>query len=303
MKTFNIPFIKLQFWFISLSIILVVGSIVVIATKGFNYGIDFKGGAKLEYKFNKAVTETEVRDALASLDLGDISIVRFGDASDNRLSIKVELPDEHAKIGDKISGALEQKFGKGDITLEQEQTVGPRVGEELRTKAMLTILFSWVLMLIYIGYRFDFLFAPGAVVALVHDVLITLGAFALLGKEINLTILAALLTIVGYSVNDTIVIFDRIRENGARINTHTIRDVVNESINSTLSRTIITSLTVFFVVIVLFLKGGGAIHDFAFAMIIGVIAGSYSTIFLASPMYIWLYDNWPKIRKLWAKKR
>ncbi len=300
-KRFNLPFIKYRLIFILISVAFVAGSITLFFTKGFNYGIDFEGGAKLEYQFQQPVNESEVRQALDPLALGDVSVVRFGEKSDNRMSIKVEMPEEHAAIAPQITGALEERFGEGTVQLEQEETVGPRVGKELRRKAWLTILFSWALMLIYIGYRFDFLFAPGAVLALIHDVIITLGFFALLGKEINLAILAALLTLIGYSINDTIVVFDRIRENKSRINPSTIKDVVNESINSTLARTIITSVTVLFVVVVLFLKGGGTLHDFAFALIVGVIVGTYSSIFIAAPAYIGMYDEWPKVQRLWSK--
>lgn len=302
MKTLNLPLIKYRYLFITLSIVFVIGSVVLIFTKGFNYGIDFEGGAKLEYKFSKAVTEGEVRTALVRLNMKGIQVVRFGEKSDNRMSIKVQLPEEHAQIGGTITAELEKTFGKGEISLDQEETVGPKVGKELRKKALFTILFSWALMLIYIGYRFDFMFAPGAVLSLVHDVLITLGFFALLGKEVDLTILAAILTLIGYSINDTIVVFDRIRENKGRISPSTINDVVNESINSTLSRTIITSLVVLFVVVVLFIKGGGTLHDFAFALIVGAIVGTYSSIFIASPIYIGVYNYWPKARKLWAKR-
>ena len=284
-----------------ISLAAIIASLAMFATRGFNYGIDFKGGAKLEFKFDRPVTEGAIREAIAGLKLGDVSVVRFGEARDNRMSIKVELPKEHAEIGKTVTQALENSFGKGSVLLEQEETVGPRVGKELRKKAWLTILFSWALMLIYIGYRFDFLFAPGAVTALIHDVVITLGFFSLLGKEINLAILAALLTLIGYSINDTIVVFDRIRENKGRISHSTIKDVVNESINSTLARTLITSITVLFVVVVLFFKGGGTLHDFAFALIVGVIVGTYSSIFVASPIYISAYNHWPRIRRLWTK--
>ena len=282
---------------LAISSLFVLGSLFLMFTKGFNYGIDFKGGAKLEYQFTKAVNEQEVRNALKELQLGDISVVRFGEAKDRRMSIKVEIPEEHAKISPLVTAALTKTFGS--VQLDQEETVGPKVGAELRKKAWLTILFSWALMLIYIGYRFDFYFAPGAVLALIHDVTITLGFFALLGKEINLSILAALLTLIGYSINDTIVVFDRIRENRSQINKDSIIDVVNNSLNSTLSRTLITSLTVLLVVVVLFLKGGGTLHDFSFALIIGAIVGTYSSIFVATPAYITLYRNWSK----WTTKR
>lgn len=301
MKAPNLPLIKYRIPFIAVSILFVATSLALIAMKGFNYGIDFEGGAKLEYRFLQPVTEGEIRRSLSDLNLGDISVVRFGEAADNRMSIKVGIPKEHAKIGSTITAALEKAFGEGHAQLEQEVTVGPRVGKELRKKAWLTILFSWALMLIYIGYRFDFLFAPGAVLALIHDVIITLGFFALLGKEINLAIVAALLTLIGYSINDTIVVFDRIRENRHRISASTIDDVVNESINATLARTIITSLTVFFVVVILFFKGGGTLHDFAFALIVGVIVGTYSSVFIASPIYIGMYNLWPRVKRLWTK--
>ena len=300
--TFHIPFIKYRFVLIGISALLFVAAVVTIATKGLNYGIDFKGGAKLEYQFNQPVTESQVRDAIEGVVPGTPQVVRFGQASENRMSIKVEVPEEHAKIGELVTPALEKAFGAGSATLEKEETVGPRVGKELRKKALLATIFSWLLMMVYIAYRFEFVYAPGAFLSLVHDTVITVGIFALLGKEVDLTILAALLTLIGYSINDTIVVFDRIRENRHLITPSTIWDVVNDSINSTISRTIITSLTVFLVVIVLFLRGGGTLHDFAFAMIIGVIIGTYSSIFIASPIYIGTYHYWPMLKKAWSKK-
>lgn len=297
-----IPFIKYRFVLIGISTLLFIGSVITIAVNGLNYGIDFKGGAKLAYKFNRPVTEGDIRDAITGAVEGTPSVVRFGEASENRMSIKVEVPKEHAKIGEEITAALEAKFGPGSALLEKEETVGPRVGRELRHKALLATIFSWLLMMVYIAYRFELVYAPGAFLSLVHDTVITVGIFAFLQKEVDLTILAALLTLIGYSINDTIVVFDRIRENRHQITPSSIWDVVNNSINSTLSRTIITSLTVFIVVLVLFLKGGGTLHDFAFCMIIGVIIGTYSSIFVASPIYIGTYRYWPKLQKLWSKK-
>ena len=298
-----IPFVKYRFILISISALLFVASVVVIATKGLNYGIDFKGGAKLAYQFNHPVEEDEIRKALEGAVHGTPSVARYGSVADNRMSIKVELPEEHAKIGDAVTSALEKSFGPGSALLEKEETVGPRVGAELRQKALLATIFSWLLMMIYIAYRFEMVYAPGALLSIIHDTVITVGVFSFLGKEVDLTILAALLTLIGYSMNDTVVVFDRIRENKQRINAQTIWDVVNESINSTLSRTIITSLTVFFVVIVLFLRGGGTLHDFAFCMIIGVIIGTYSSIFIASPIYIGTYHYWPKVSEWFGKRR
>lgn len=297
-----IPFIKYRFVLIGISAFFFLSALIAITHNGLNYGIDFKGGAKLEYKFNRTVSEGEVREALAGAVAGTPHVVRFGAKDENRMSIKVELPEEHAKIGEQVTAALETKFGAGSALLEKEETVGPRVGKELRRKAILATIFSWLLMMVYIAYRFEFVYAPGALLSLVHDTVITVGIFAFLHKEVDLTILAALLTLIGYSINDTIVVFDRIRENRHRITPTTVWEVVNDSINSTISRTIITSLTVFLVVVVLFWKGGGTLHDFAFCMIIGVIIGTYSSIFIASPIYIGTYHYWPKLQKLWAKK-
>jgi len=290
-----IPFIKHQWVLIAISLALTVVALAFIMTKGLNYGIDFKGGARLVYQFQQPVAEGDIEGALKDAELSGAEVVRYGQKADNRFSIKIEKAEEHAELGGVVTAALEKKWGAGTVTLETEETVGPKVGKELRKKAWLAVIFAVILMLIYIGYRFDFYFAPGAVVALMHDVIITMGIFAFLGKEFNLSILAAMLTIVGYSINDTIIVFDRIRENGHSITRDNIKDVVNLSINQTLSRTIITVLTVQLVLIVIFLRGGGSLHDFALAMMIGFFCGTYSSIFIASPCYIGLYRNWPKL--------
>lgn len=298
---FHIPFVKYQWILIAISTILTIAGLSVILKYGFNYGIDFEGGAKLTYKFATSVNEGEVRSALEKMGMSEVDLVRYGNPEDNRITIKVALPEEHAKLGEQITAGLEQAFGKGAATMESEETVGPKVGKELRKKAWLAVVFAVILMLIYIGYRFDFFFAPGAVIALVHDVIITMGAFAFLGKEFNTSTLAALLTIVGYSINDTIIVYDRIRENGHLISSDTIKDIVNLSINQTFARTIITVLTVQFVLIVIFFRGGGTLHDFAFAMIVGFFCGTYSSIFIASPCYIGLYKAWPRLQRYFRK--
>lgn len=295
---FNIPFIKYRWFFIVFSLILVVGGLYVIMTRGLNYGIDFKGGVKLTYQFKSSITEGQIRKILKEAKISGADVVRYGEPQENRMIIKVELPEKHAQLGEQITNALDGTLGQGQLTLESEETVGPKVGKELRKRAWLAVVFAVVLMLIYIGYRFDFYFAPGAVIALVHDVIITVAIFAFLNKEFNISILAALLTIVGYSINDTIIVYDRIRENRHRINGEAINNVVNESINQTLSRTLITVLTVLFVLFAIFFKGGGTLHDFAFAMIIGFISGTYSSIFIASPCYIGMYNVFPRLKSL-----
>ena len=299
----RIPFVKFQWFFIAVSVVLLAASLLVMATKGLNYGIDFKGGARLVYQFQQPVTEGEIKEVLKGINLGDAQVVRYGEEKDNRMAIKVEKAAEHAQVGVAVTQALGDTFGADKVELQEEETVGPRAGKELRKKAWLAVIFAVILMLIYIGYRFDFLFAPGAVAALIHDVLITLGVFAFLGKEVNLTILAAFLTIVGYSINDTIIVFDRIRENQHGITHSTIGNVVNLSLNQTLARTIVTSLTVLFVLVVIFIKGGGALHNFAFALIIGMVLGTYSSLFIATPCYVGMYKLAPTLRHLVGQRR
>ncbi|MDP2599998.1 MAG: protein translocase subunit SecF [Deltaproteobacteria bacterium] len=293
----NFPFVKNRFIFMALSGLIVLASIFILATKGLNYGTDFTGGVKLQYKFDKAVTEDEIRNILSGLGLKEASVVRYGEAEENRFVIRLAKPtEENLTVSTTLTPAFAKALGESSITLEQEEVVGPKVGEELRKKGMLAVLVSLACMLIYIGFRFDFHFAPGALAALFHDVLLALGAFALLQLEFNLTVLAAILTIVGYSINDTIIVFDRIREHSKQIDPDSLEEVVNRSINETLSRTVITSLTVFFVVLTLYLFGGATIKDFAFAFMIGIITGTYSTFSIACPIYVSLY-KWIPGRK------
>ncbi len=297
----NIPFIKNKVYLVSISLIFIVASLVVMAKNGLNYGIDFRGGVKLLYSFSKTLSDGEVEKTLSSGGI-DAMVQRYGSAEENKFTIKSKQSEEtlEGTVGN-ITAVLEKAYGAENIVIEQQETVGPKVGQELKRKGQLAILFTLIAILVYVGIRFDFYFAPGALIALAHDVIIVLGAIALFNKEFNLSILAALLTVVGYSVNDTIIVYDRIREHGRRISQSTVETVVNECINQTLSRTIITSFTALIVLIILFIVGGGVIHDFAFCMIVGVITGTYSSIFIASPVYIWLYKNWPKISKRWGK--
>ncbi|MBI2342599.1 MAG: protein translocase subunit SecF [Deltaproteobacteria bacterium] len=293
----NIPFMKNKMFLIGLSLIITLGGIAMMIKNGLNYGIDFGGGIKLIYTFNQQLKDGEIEGLLLN-DGIDSMVQRYGDKTSNQFSIKAKQTE--ATLEDsvaKISSILAAKYGEAGAKLEQQETVGPKVGKELKRKGQLAIFFTLIAMLVYIGVRFDFYFAPGAIVALIHDVIVVMGFLTFFNKEYNLSILAALLTIVGYSVNDTIIVYDRIREHAKKITANTIDDVVNQSVNETLSRTIVTSATVLIVVIILFISGGGIIHDFAFCFIIGAITGSYSSIFIASPIYIWLYKNWPKISK------
>ncbi|MBN1155678.1 protein translocase subunit SecF [candidate division KSB1 bacterium] len=267
------------------SIILIVISIIsLIARGGPNYGIDFKGGASLHIRFEQPTTVAEIREVLSNIGQGNSEIKRLGEGPEFliRMQESVEIGD----ISDLFLTRLSEEFADNPYELLEKDTVGPRIGSELRDAAIWAILVALGLILIYISWRFEFKFAVGAVIALFHDVIITLGAFSVLNLEISLAIVAAFLTIVGYSLNDTIVVFDRIRENLKVMRREPYETIFNTSINQTLSRTILTSATTLIVVVILFFFGGEVIHNFSFAMLIGIIIGTYSSIFVASPFVV-----------------
>ncbi|HEX5033049.1 MAG TPA: protein translocase subunit SecF [bacterium] len=291
-KIRNIHWMKHRFLLFMLSMALVAASVAVIFAKGLNFGTDFTGGLKLIVKFSEQVTEGSIGDALGTAGLSNYVVQRFGETKDNTFILKSDLPkDREEKFSEPYMSALIKSFGEGKVQLLQEEFVGPKVGKELRTKGIYAVLWAWVIMLIYIGFRFDFYYAPGALLSLIHDVVVAVGCFALFGLEVNLTVVAAILTIIGYSINDTIIVMDRIRENLQRHKGMALIETVDLSINETLSRTIITSLTVLFVVVVLFLWTEGDIKNFAFAMTIGVVTGTYSSISIASPVFIFLKQH------------
>ncbi len=284
----SVDFIGKRRLFMMISAIaILIGIASLVVRGGLNYGIDFAGGTMVQVRFAKAVKSDSVRQALAGIDMGSASIQQFeGDAAHEFL-IRVEKSKSGlVGLSDEIKMVLDRDFGAENVDIRRVEMVGPKVGKDLRRQGMLAILYALIGILIYVTVRFELRFALGAIVALAHDVMITVGVFALLDKEFSLPILAALLAIVGYSLNDTIVVYDRIRENmkgGGKAN---FVNIVNTSINQTLSRTILTSLTTVLVLISLFVLGGGVIHDFAFAMIVGVMVGTYSSIFIASPVVI-----------------
>jgi preprotein translocase subunit SecF len=274
------------------SLAFIIFSAVVLKAKGLNFGVDFLGGIKLVYKFSSPVGEGPIRNQLESLSLGDAQVVRFGEVKLNEYLVRVKF-QEGRKLSDEISAKLKELDPTASII--SEENVGPKVGAELRKRGVLAVILTWILILVYIGIRFDFLFAPGGIIALIHDVFIPVGFFAFLGKEFNLPILAALLTIIGYSINDTIVIYDRVRENLKKLPAGMpLTEVLNRSLTETMSRTLVTSLTVFFVMVVLFFMGGAVLHDFAFCMLVGVVFGTYSTIFIACPVYLGLQNLFPE---------
>ncbi len=278
---------------------IVISILSLLFHGGPNLGIDFAGGTLVQVKFAKPTEANEVRDALKTIDLGGSSIQRFGAHDENEFLVKTDKSSSELKgLSDEISKALATRYGAGDFEIRRVEVVGPKVGADLRNKGMLAMLYAMIGILVYITWRFELRYAIGAIMALIHDVLITVGIFSLLGKEFTLPIIAALLTIIGYSLNDTIVVFDRIRENIKGIRRRTTDEIVNESINQTLSRTMLTSLTTLLVVAALFFLGGAVIHDFAFALLVGIIVGTYSSIFIASPtVLVWEHIRPSKPRK------
>ena len=279
------------------SLLVILGGIgAFFVFNGLNYGIDFRGGTIIQIQFKDSHAIGDIRKVLSESDIGSFSLQSFGEASANEFIISIGQTErtqikKGESIAEKISGILKGKFSAMEV--RRVESVGPKVGEELKTAASEAILFSLVAILIYIWFRFQWRFGVGAIMALVHDVLIVLSAFVLTQKEITLPVVAAILTVAGYSINDTIVIFDRIRENLHRFQKRDPLAVFNSSVNQTLSRTVLTSGTTLLVVAVLYFFGGAIINDFAFALLIGIIVGTYSSIFIAAPLVFLLQKRFP----------
>ena len=268
------------------AILILIGIVSVIIHGGLKYGIDFAGGTLVQLKFEKPPAIEEIRDGLKTIGLGDSTIQEFG--SKNHILIRVQRSEEKLEeVGTQVKNSLAGKFNSEAIVVERVEMVGPKVGRDLREKAVLSIIYAIIGIVIYISWRFEFQYAIAAIIALIHDVLVTMGAFSLYDKEFTLVVVAAFLTIIGYSLNDTIVVFDRIRENMRRKGKTPLVEVINNSINQTLSRTILTSGTTLLVVVALFFLGGEIIHDFSFALLIGVIVGTYSSVFIASVFLVY----------------
>jgi len=313
--------------------------LILIVRGGPNYGVDFAGGILTQVRFNRPTTPDQIRDALTTIGMGDSSIQEFGEGKNLEYLIRISgTKAEGSDVSKDVENALGTIIGKDNIEIRRVEMVGPKIGKDLREKALLAIFYALLFMVIYISGRFEYKwtvsiimaislaigvyfisligmsiiwliaaavliaiglcwflrleYALGAIIALFHDVVITLGAFAITNREITLSIVAALLTIVGYSLNDTIVVFDRIRENQRRFKNHNFEDLINRSINETLSRTLITSLTSLVVVVSLFILVGGVIHDFAFALMVGILVGTYSSVYVASPILLVWKGQW-----------
>jgi preprotein translocase subunit SecF len=285
---------------LSLSGLLLLAGIVAFFTMGgLNYGIDFRGGTLVQVQFKEATDIKAIRQALSDGDIGSFSLQAFGEEGANEYLIS--LGKRERRIGDKknrgeeVKSVLKARYPS--LTIRRIESVGPRVGEELRIKAAQAIVFSVIAIVLYVWLRFQWRYSIGALVALFHDVLIVMAAFVVTGKEVTLPVVAAILTIAGYSINDTIVIFDRIRENLRRYQKKEPFDIFNQSVNQTLNRTILTSGTTLFVVLAIFFFGGDIIHDFAFALVLGVVVGTYSSIYIAAPVVHNLMKRFPaKVR-------
>ena len=279
-----------------ISLFLVLASFTLLIIKGLNFGIDFKGGTLIELRIDsKNIQISDVRSAFSNMELGDVNVKQFGKKGDYLIKFEKKTFEKKDGIGI-IKDNIVKKLGSG-INFRRVENVGPKVSQELLNSGLLAISLALGAMLFYIWIRFEWQFSIGSIIAIFHDVLITIGIFSLLSLEINLSIVAAVLTIVGYSMNDTVVIYDRIRENLRKFSNLKISEISNISINETLSRTIITSLTTLLALFSIFILGGEILRGFSLAMIIGVLIGTYSSIFVASPILKYLNVSFKTIEK------
>lgn len=267
------------------SIFLIFASLVSLFTKGLNLGLDFTGGTVIEVAFQQQADLTKVRNSLASSGFPDAQVQYFGNSQEVMIRIAPRPGVEQKAIGEQILAAI-NAVAETPITVRKVDVVGSAVGEELKEDGFLAVLMALVGILIYVAARFEWRFSVGAVASLIHDVIITLGLFSVTGMEFDLTVLAAILALIGYSINDTIVVFDRIREMFRKMRDATVDETVNEAITSTLSRTTMTSLTTALTLIVLFFMGGAMIHGFATALLFGIAIGTYSSVFVASALAV-----------------
>lgn len=290
-KTYN--FLKYKTLFIYISLILFLSSVFFFAFKGLNYGVDFKGGTVIEMKFDNTFSSDRLRNSLNKLNLGDVKVKEFG--SNIEFLATIEKKGDNNFIST-IKNHLEKDLSQ-TINFRRVEVVGSKISEELTKAGIYSVVIALLLMLFYIWVRFEWQFSLGAVIALVHDVIITIGAFSVVGYEFGLSIVAAVLTIVGYSMNDTVVIYDRIREYLKKDDQKDLQELINESLNSTLSRTLKTSLTTLLALVSIYFFGGEILKGFSFALIWGVLIGTYSSIFVAAPVLI--YFN---VKRDWSEK-
>jgi len=288
-----------NFWAIA-SLILIVASFVLFFTKGLNYGVDFRGGIEINVRFNDPkVSSSEIRDLMKQVEAGDVQVQQFGgDPKANEFLIRVEGSETQLNtITKDIQAKLEAKYSKDAYEIRKIDIVGPKVGKELKLSGIYSLLYAMIGIFIYIAIRFDYKYAPGAVIATLHDIIITVAVFSLTGTQFTLSTVAAVLTIAGYSVNDTVVIYDRIRETVIKQKGTSLEKVINTAVNETLSRTIISSAVTMLVVVMLLIFGGSTLWDFSLALAVGIVVGTYSSIFVASPIVLWS-NNFIERRKM-----
>ena len=285
----NINFLRPARWLTPVSLIISLIALVVIITFGFSYGIDFAGGNEIQVRFQKPIEVSEIRKVLNEAGIEKSIVQKFG--SDQEFLIRIEVLDEEQKNNQRLkllTSTLEDSFSQKRAEIRRVDSIGPQIGKELRQKGILAVLYSLLMILIYLGLRFDIKYAPSAVVCLFHDAIITMSVFSLFGFEVNVQTLAAILAIIGYSLNDTIVTFDRIRENQTLQNKKPFEWICNRSINEVLSRTLLTSVTTLIAIISMWIFADGVIKDFAFTLGLGVIIGTYSSIYVATPLLLFL---------------
>lgn len=281
----KIPFVKWRNIAVSLSVVVVIASAVLLFTRGLNFGIDFTGGILIEISTDGPADIAELRNDLGGLGLGEIQIQEFGQADD--VLIRVQAPDsDDEAASQQIVNMIRAELGDRVVEYRRVEVVGPQVSGELVQDGILAVVIAVVLMLIYIWFRFEWQFALGSVISLIHDVMATIGIFCILQLEFSLASIAALLTIVGYSMNDTVIVYDRIRENLRKFKKMELGDLLDLSINQTLSRTVMTSGTTLLALAALFIFGGAVLRDFTFAMIFGIFVGTYSSIFVGAPVLL-----------------
>jgi len=277
-------------------VVILIGVVSLLMKGGPSYGIDFSGGTLVQIKFSAPTSAAELRTGLEELNLGGATIQQMGETGTEFLIRAQESSENMESLAGRVQATLEKKYGTGNLEIRRTEMVGPQVGKDLRNKGAQAILFAIIGMLVYITFRFEFRFGVGAIVATAHDVLITLGLMSLFNLEIDLTVIAGFLALVGYSVNDTVIVCDRIRENMGKLHNKPLAEIINRSINETLSRTIMTSGLTLLSVIALYTVGGSVIHNFAFVLMAGIVVGTYSSIFVASPILIF-WEEWRSKRQ------
>lgn len=291
-------FLKVAKYFAIGSLVITAASILHIVFAGFNYGIDFAGGTEVQVQFSKPVEASRVRQFTADVGAANASVQAFGATNEYLIRLGLETGASDQQLNDKLNATIKKitdglttQFAAEGASIRQVNTVGPQVGAELKRNGILALFYALLVILIYVGLRFDYAFAPGTVFCLFHDAIFTLGIYSLLGWEVSTQTMAAVLTLIGYSLNDTIVIYDRVRENLQIFRDESFSWIINRSINDCLSRTILTTGTTFLAVASLWILAGGVIADFARTMAIGMILGTYSTVYVAAPLVI-LAEKW-----------